>query len=84
LKLAFVDAIASRPVCLFYLSEKLFLLFLQASIERAASALLKDAATLLVYQEVFRAAPAQAFLKILLALRRGDGNAKSPFFFSSC
>lgn len=79
-----MDAIASRPGCLFYLSENLFLLFLQASIERAASALLKDAATLLVYQEVFRGAPAQAFLKILLALRRGDGNAKSPFFFSSC
>jgi hypothetical protein len=38
----------------------------------------------LVYQEVFRGAPAQAFLKILLALRRGDGNAKFPLFFSSC
>lgn len=43
------------------------------SIERAANALLKDAATLLIYQEVFRSAPAQAFLKVLLALRRGDG-----------
>ncbi|KAH9571632.1 hypothetical protein CY35_02G104300 [Sphagnum magellanicum] len=48
----------------------------RVSIERAASALLKDAATLLVYQEVFRGAPAQAFLKILLALRRGDDGLK--------
>ncbi len=78
-----MPSLAALAVCFIFL-KSFFLLFLQSSIERAASALLKDAATLLVYQEVFRGAPAQAFLKILLALRRGDGNAKSPFFFSSC
>eukprot|EP00250_Pteridium_aquilinum_P011059 c19812_g1_i1 orf=893-2512(-) len=42
------------------------------SIERAANNLLKDAASLLLYQEVLRVPPAQAFLKVLLGLRRGD------------
>ncbi|BBN08087.1 hypothetical protein MPTK1_4g08780 [Marchantia polymorpha subsp. ruderalis] len=45
-------------------------------IERAANGLLKDAAMLLVYQDVFRSPPAQAFLKVLLALRRGDDGLK--------
>lgn len=42
------------------------------SIERAANNLLKDAASLLLYQEVLRVPAAQAFLKVLLGLRRGD------------
>ncbi|KAH7277756.1 hypothetical protein KP509_38G005600 [Ceratopteris richardii] len=42
------------------------------SVERAANNLLKDAASLLLYQEVLRVPPAQAFLKLLIALRRGD------------
>lgn len=46
------------------------------SIERAANNLLKDAASLLLYQEVLRVPPAQAFLKVLLALRRGDDGWK--------
>ncbi|KAI5072157.1 hypothetical protein GOP47_0012263 [Adiantum capillus-veneris] len=42
------------------------------SIERAANNILKDAASLLLYQEVLRVPAAQAFLKVLLSLRRGD------------
>ncbi|KAL3686805.1 hypothetical protein R1sor_013114 [Riccia sorocarpa] len=48
----------------------------RVGIERAANGLLKDAAMLLVYQDVFRSPPAQAFLKVLLALRRGDDGLK--------
>ncbi|KAJ7561513.1 hypothetical protein O6H91_03G031100 [Diphasiastrum complanatum] len=45
-------------------------------IERAASALMKDVASLLVFQDIFRSPQAQAFLKVLLALRRGDDALK--------
>ncbi|EFJ09031.1 hypothetical protein SELMODRAFT_428514 [Selaginella moellendorffii] len=45
-------------------------------IERVADGLLKDVAALLVYQEVFRSPPAQAFLKLLLVLRRRDDDIK--------
>lgn len=45
-------------------------------IERAANGLLKDAASLLLYQEVLRTPPAQAFLKVILALRRGEDGWK--------
>ncbi|CAM6122567.1 unnamed protein product [Calypogeia fissa] len=48
----------------------------RVGVERAANGLLKDAAMLLLYQEVFRSPPAQAFLKVLLALRRGDDGLK--------
>ncbi|KAL2628717.1 hypothetical protein R1flu_013403 [Riccia fluitans] len=48
----------------------------RVGIERAANGLLKDAAMLLVYQDVFRSPPAQAFLKVLVALRRGDDGLK--------
>lgn len=42
-------------------------------VERAAGNLLKDAASVLVYQSVLTGPPAQALLKLLLALRRSDG-----------
>eukprot|EP00249_Psilotum_nudum_P016877 c26032_g1_i1 orf=79-1737(-) len=45
-------------------------------IERAADGLLKDAASLLVYQEVLRSPPSQAFLKVILCLRRGEDGWK--------
>ncbi|CAI5992029.1 unnamed protein product [Closterium sp. NIES-64] len=43
------------------------------SVEKAAARLLRDAAALLVYQEVFKGAAPQAFLRLLLQLRRSDG-----------
>ncbi|CAI7791862.1 unnamed protein product [Closterium sp. NIES-54] len=42
------------------------------SVEKAAARLLRDAAALLVYQEVFKGAAPQAFLRLLLQLRRSD------------
>jgi hypothetical protein len=42
-------------------------------VERAAGNLLKDAASLLLYQSAVTGPPAQALLKLLLALRRSDG-----------
>eukprot|EP00850_Spirogloea_muscicola_P020440 SM000216S06566 [mRNA] locus=s216:130139:134427:+ [translate_table: standard] len=45
-------------------------------VERSASALLRDAASLLLYQDVLKAPPAQAFLRVLVALRRGDDPTK--------
>lgn len=48
----------------------------RAGIERAANGLLKDAASLLLYQEVLRSPPAQAFLKVIVALSRGEDGWK--------
>lgn len=48
----------------------------RGGIERAANGLLKDAASLLLYQEVLRSPPAQAFLKVIVALSRGEDGWK--------
>ncbi|CAI5495000.1 unnamed protein product [Closterium sp. Naga37s-1] len=41
-------------------------------VEKAAARLLRDAAALLVYQDAFKGAALQAFLRLLLQLRRSD------------
>ncbi|GAQ80837.1 hypothetical protein KFL_000640030 [Klebsormidium nitens] len=48
----------------------------RVEVERAAGNLLKDAASVLVYQSVLTGAPAQALLKLLLALRRSDDQVR--------
>ncbi|GBG77196.1 hypothetical protein CBR_g23523 [Chara braunii] len=48
----------------------------RVGIERAANGLLRDAASLLVYQAVLQGPPAQAFLRVLLSLRRGEDSLK--------
>eukprot|EP00850_Spirogloea_muscicola_P015186 SM000114S24149 [mRNA] locus=s114:229543:234032:- [translate_table: standard] len=49
----------------------------RVGVERSASALLRDASSLLLYQDVLKASPAQAFLRVLVALRRGDDPTKT-------
>ena len=53
-----------------------FFLYHPPSVERSAARLLRDAASLLVYQDVLQSPPAQAFLRLLLLLRRSDGEWK--------
>lgn len=45
------------------------------SAERSAGRLLRDAASLLLYREALQGPPAQALLRLLLLIRRSDGEA---------